>query len=173
MLPSTLAIQADLSSRARKWLASETSLPMLCPFHLVWTHEMTARSGVQVGIAFSRRLKAQNIGHIIPVPVIQRFLTEFEMRGNVNMIDASISVRVFPVESSSSALRTAVSCLSDFSFLQVTKMENQTLRKYYGMNAGQSGGAVVLIRSRSLGWFLTRTRSVGDKNQSAVFCGVL
>jgi hypothetical protein len=49
---------------------------------------------VQVGIAFSRRLKAQNIGLIIPVPVIQRFLTEFERHGKVTFIEPGLTVNM-------------------------------------------------------------------------------
>jgi hypothetical protein len=49
-----------------------------------------------VGIAFSSRIKAQNIGHIISVPVIQRFLTEFERRGKVAIIEPGLSVLTPP-----------------------------------------------------------------------------
>jgi len=69
-------------------------------------HSLKARSRsrrgswLQVGIAFSRRLKAQNIGHIIPVPVIQRFLTEYDRSGKVTFIDAGVTVNVHHVASS-------------------------------------------------------------------------
>ncbi|KAL6044447.1 putative Serine endopeptidase degp2 [Balamuthia mandrillaris] len=75
-----------------------------------------------VGIAFSRKLKAQLIGHIIPVPVIQRFLTEYDATGRVSFCTPG---------------------------LRVANMENPSIRRYYSMDDKQSGVLVTSVNPKS------------------------
>ncbi len=48
----------------------------------------------QAGIAFSSRSGAQNIGYIIPVPVVMRFLNEFEKCAQCIIIEEGIMVGI-------------------------------------------------------------------------------
>eukprot|EP01087_Luapelamoeba_hula_P010354 TRINITY_DN2738_c0_g1_i1.p1 TRINITY_DN2738_c0_g1~~TRINITY_DN2738_c0_g1_i1.p1 ORF type:complete len:629 (-),score=95.96 TRINITY_DN2738_c0_g1_i1:30-1916(-) len=84
-----------------------------------------------VGIAFSSHTRAQNIGHIIPVPIIKRFLTEYDTNGSCTICESAI---------------------------KTIHVENGAIRSFYGMKEGMSGILVVQVHPLSP---LAKNRATG------------
>lgn len=79
---------------------------------------MDNREPTIVGVAFSHRTSAQNIGYIVPVPVLRHFLEDFEKNGSESL-----------------------GFCSDVGF-NVQYLENRALRSYHGMDDERSGVVV-------------------------------